>query len=100
MTAIRIVVGTIIVAIVGVALVPLMVLLDLAGGGDGFGLCAGGLGECRTSYFDGPELLALLALVLFLLVLALRAALTVRAMIEQKRDEEALNPGPHRSGPV
>ena len=79
-------------AIVVVALLPLAVLLDLAGGGDGLGICAGGLGECRTSYFDGPELLATLVIVLFLLLIALRAALHVRSIIE-RRDEDSLTGG-------
>lgn len=90
MIAVRILVGAIIAAIVAVALVPLLVLLDLASGGDGFGLCAGGIGACRTSYFDGPELLGVLAVVIFLLLLALRAALHVRSLVERRRDETAL----------
>jgi hypothetical protein len=89
-TSIRFLVIAIIVAIVAVALLPLAVLLDLAGGGDGFGLCAGGIGACRTSYFDGPELVGVLGLVLFLLLLALRAALHVRSLAERRRDDEAL----------
>jgi hypothetical protein len=97
-TAIRIAIGVIIGAIVAVALVPLGVLLDLAGGGDGFGLCEGGLSECRTSFFDGPELLGLLAAIMFLLVMALRAAIQVRSMIERRRDEEALDPSARRFG--
>lgn len=89
-TAVRILVGVIIAAVVAVALVPLMVLLDLASGGDGFGLCDGGIGACRTSYFDGPELLGVLGVVIFLLLLALRAALHVRSLLERRRDEAAL----------
>jgi hypothetical protein len=90
-TSIRILVIAIIVAIVAVALLPLAVLLDLAGGGDGFGLCTGGIGACQTSYFDGPELIGVLGLVLFLLLLALRAALHVRTLAESRRDQEALD---------
>ena len=92
MTSIRILVIGIIVGIVATALLPLIVLLDLAGGGDGFGLCTGGIGACHTSYFDGPELLAVLGLVLFLLLVALRAALHVRSIAEQRRDDDALDP--------
>ena len=91
MTSIRVLVIAIIVAIVAVALLPLTVLLDLAGGGDGFGLCTGGIGACRTSYFDGPELLGVLGLVLFLLLMALRAALHVRSLAELRREKEALD---------
>lgn len=90
MTAIRIAIGVIIAAIVAVALIPLIVLLDLASGGDGLGLCVGGIGTCRTSYFDGPELLGVLSVLIFLLLLALRAALHVRALIEERRDAAAL----------
>lgn len=87
-TAIRIVIGVVIGAIVLVALVPMFVLLDLAGGGDGLGLCEGGLTSCRTSYFDGPELLGVLVIVLFLLLMLLRAAFHVRSIIEQRRGED------------
>lgn len=87
MTAIRIVIGVVIGAIVLVALVPMFVLLDLAGGGDGLGLCSDGLTSCRTSYFDGPELLGLLVIVLFLLLMLLRAAFHVRSIIEQRRGD-------------
>lgn len=90
-TTIRVLVIAIIVAIVAVALLPLAVLLDLAGGGDGFGLCTGGIGECRTSYFDGPELLGVLGLVMLLLLMALRAALHVRSLAETRRDDQALH---------
>lgn len=92
MTAIRIAIGGIIAAIVAVALMPLIVLLDLAAGGDGMGICQGGIGTCRTSYFDGPELLGILGVLIFLLLLALRAALLVRALVERRRDEAALGP--------
>ncbi|OFW66664.1 MAG: hypothetical protein A2Z12_08540 [Actinobacteria bacterium RBG_16_68_21] len=90
MTAIRIVIGIVITAIVAVTLVPMFALLDLAGGGDGLGLCGSGLASCRTSYFDGFELLATLVVVLFLLLMTLRAAFHVRSLIEQRRDAEAI----------
>lgn len=56
-------------AIVGVALVPLFVLLDLKDGGTGLGLCPTGFGGCRTSYFVGFEVLAGVLLVILALVL-------------------------------
>lgn len=90
-TSIRVLIVAIITAIVAVALLPLAVLLDLASGGDGLGLCTGGLGSCRTSYFDGPELVGVLGIVLFLLLAALRAALHVRNLAERRRDETALD---------
>jgi hypothetical protein len=91
-TAIRIVIGVVIGAIVVVALVPMIALVDLAGGGDGLGLCPEGLGSCRTSYFDGPELLGILTVLLFLLLMILRAALHVRQIVDARSYEEALDP--------
>jgi hypothetical protein len=64
-------IGALVAAIVGVALIPLYVLLDLRSGGSGWGLCADGFGRCRTSYFTGFELVAVLLLVLMALVLAI-----------------------------
>jgi hypothetical protein len=55
-------------AVLGIAVVPLFVLMNLNDGGDGWGLCPDGLESCRTSYFDGFELLAMLAVLLLLLV--------------------------------
>lgn len=92
MTAIRIVIGLVIAGIVFVSLVPLLALIDLAGGGDGLGLCLDGLGSCRTSYFDGPELLGMLVVVLFLLLMILRAAFHVRRLLEVRRVDDALDP--------
>jgi hypothetical protein len=84
-TGLRIAIALILAAIVGVALVPMFALLDLAGGGDGWGLCRGGLAECRAAYFEGPELLAALAVVLFLLLMLLRLVLMARRRLEQRR---------------
>jgi hypothetical protein len=92
MTGIRIVIAVVIGAIVLVALVPLFALVDLAGGGDGLGLCPDGIASCRTSYFDGPELLGVLAIILFLLLMILRAAFHVRRLLEVRRVGDALDP--------
>lgn len=59
-------------AVIAVATVPLLVVADLIGGGDGWGLCVDGLGSCRTSYFSGLELAAILAAILFVLAALLR----------------------------
>ena len=81
MTGVRIVIAALIVLIVAVSLVPMFVLLDLAGGGDGFSLCEGGLSTCKTSYFDGLELLGLLALAIFVLLMLLRVMMHVQRFI-------------------
>jgi len=85
-TALRVVIAVIISAMVVVALVPLLVLADLAAGGDGWGLCRGGLGSCRAAYFEGPELLATLVVVLFLLLMLLRLAVLARRRLQGRRD--------------
>lgn len=85
MTGLRIAIVLILVAIVGVALVPMLALLDLASGGDGWGLCRGGLGECRAAYFEGPELLAVLAVILFLLLMLLNLVVMARRRLKQRR---------------
>ena len=85
MTGIRIIIGLVVVVIVAVTLIPMLVLLDLAGGGDGWGLCQDGLSSCRTSYFDGPELVGMLLLLLFVLLFVLRLALRALHMAEARQ---------------
>ncbi|HSG80223.1 MAG TPA: hypothetical protein VLD62_11630 [Acidimicrobiia bacterium] len=90
MTTIRIIIGAILSLIVTVALVPMGVLLDLAAGGDGFGICEGGtLGSCVTSYFDGIELLGGLTILIFLLLMLLRMAMHAQRMLDDRERHRA-----------
>jgi hypothetical protein len=82
MTMIKVLLGVIIAAMVAVALVPMFVLVDLVGGGDGWGLCPDGVASCSTSYFDGLELAAMLVVTLFVLVAGLRIVVQVRRRLE------------------
>lgn len=59
------------------AMVPLLVLLDLAGGGSGFGLCPTGVGSCRNPYTAAPELSAILTVALIVVLAGVRV--TTRA---------------------
>ena len=61
-----------VVAAVGIGMVPILVLIDLLDGGTGWGLCPGGLGACQKPYSTGAELIVLLTLALFLTVLGIR----------------------------
>ena len=97
MTGVRIVIAALIVLIVAVSLVPMFVLLDLAGGGDGFSLCEGGLSTCKTSYFDGLELLGLLALAIFVLLMLLRVMMHVQRFIIRRRSGNNLARSASRS---
>ena len=92
MSGVRILIGVVIATIVVVALVPMVALVDLVGGGDGLGLCPDGIGSCHTSYFDGPELLGILTVLLFLLLMILRAAFHVSRLIEVRHLESAMDP--------
>jgi len=78
MTALRITLGVLLVIAAAVAAVPALVLFDLVSGGTGWGLCETGLSSCSTGYFAGPELFALLTVVMFV-ILAL-AAMCLRAL--------------------
>jgi hypothetical protein len=81
----RLLAVVLVAAAVTVAVVPLMVLLDLVRGGNGYGLCPDGLVGCRTRYTAGPELIAGLTVALLLIVAAIRALM--RAVRRQRSDE-------------
>jgi hypothetical protein len=87
MVAIRAFIVALIAAAVAVALIPLMVLLDLRRGGTGWGLCGDGLSDCRTSYFDGFELIAWLFAALFILLGMIAASVRILRYLEQRQDE-------------
>jgi hypothetical protein len=89
MTGLGILIVLVAAALVAVTLLPMIVLLDLASGGTGLGICEGGLGSCRTSYFHGPELAGMLVLVILLLVLVLRALLRVRDAVDHHHRADA-----------
>ena len=80
---IRIAVGFVVLAIVGVAATPLLVLRDLSNGGSGFGLCSEGVGACANSYFAGFELFAALMLALFLLLGGLAILVKALRMVQK-----------------
>jgi hypothetical protein len=82
--ALRPVVAALILAIVVVGAIPLLVLLDLAAGGDGYGICPRGLTSCRISYATGPELATGLILLLFGLLASLRIVLTLVRKTERR----------------
>jgi hypothetical protein len=57
---------------IGLAAMPLLVLLNLMAGGTGFGLCSDGLSSCRRQYTSGPAMAAILTLGLMAVVAAIR----------------------------
>ena len=88
MLALRALIVALIGAAVGVALIPLLVLLDLRRGGTGWGLCPEGLDGCRTSYFDGFELMAWLFLALFILLGMIAACVRILRYLESRAAED------------
>lgn len=72
MNLIRILALLLAVLALGMALVPMLVLIDLVTGGTGYGLCPGGIEGCGGPYTTGPELFIILALGLFGIVVAIR----------------------------
>jgi hypothetical protein len=63
--------GVVFAAVV-VAAVPTFILVNLSNGGNGFGICEGGLGNCDFSFVASVELSTALMLVLIVLVALVR----------------------------
>ncbi|HIE21324.1 MAG TPA: hypothetical protein EYP73_01840 [Acidimicrobiia bacterium] len=55
-----------------IGVVPILVLVDLLGGGTGYGLCPNGLQNCDRPYTTGAEMVLVLLLALFGVILAIR----------------------------
>lgn len=49
-------------AAIGIATVPILVMIDLLSGGTGWGLCAGGIEACDNPYTTAAEFAVLLTL--------------------------------------
>lgn len=60
-----------------VASFPMLVLVNLAEGGTGYGLCAGGITACNMAYLTPVELLVRLLLVMMVLVALVRGIVVV-----------------------
>lgn len=74
---IRFVAFLLVVAAIGVATVPVLVLIDLLGGGTGWGLCPNGLETCDRPYSAGAELIIILSAALFLAVAGIRILMRI-----------------------
>lgn len=67
---------------VGIAAVPVIVMIDLLGGGTGFGLCPNGLEGCDKPFSTGAEFAMVLTIALFLVVLAIRLLMKLARRLE------------------
>lgn len=85
MLIVRLLIGMLVLAIVAVGAVPLLVLLDLLGGGDGLGLCPRGVNACENGYFKGPELAFWLIVLMFGLLGVLRLFVLLHRNLQRDR---------------
>lgn len=90
----RIIIGLLIAAAIGVAIVPLLILMDLGSGGTGWGLCLSGVGVCRTSYFSGFEFLVGLFVALFVILALIRVFVLLLRWVRKRRAEREGKPVP------
>lgn len=81
-TIIRILVFLLSATAVGIAAVPVIVMIDLLGGGTGFGLCPNGLEACEKPFSTGAEFAIVLTIALFLVVVAIRLLMRLARRLE------------------
>jgi cytochrome c biogenesis protein CcdA len=94
----RIIIGVLLIAVVLVSVVPLLVLLDLAQGGGGYGMCPDGLQACDIPYTGWLELAAGLVLVIFGLIALLR--LTMKVVRREERRHQSVERAGSFNGPA
>lgn len=82
MWSVRVAIVLLVAAAVGIAVVPILVMVDLLGGGTGWGLCPGGLESCDNSYTTPFELLVILVVGLFLVILAIRIVMRLARRLQ------------------
>jgi hypothetical protein len=69
---VRLAVFILVLVAIAIGIVPILVLIDLLGGGTGWGLCPGGIELCDKPYSTGAELIIVLTIGLFLTVAGIR----------------------------
>ncbi len=67
-----------------IATVPILVLIDLLGGGTGYGLCPTGLESCQKPYSTAAEFAVLLTLGLGLSVLGIRLLMRLARRLQDE----------------
>ena len=70
---------------IGLAVLPILVLLDLLGGGTGYGLCEGGLAACPERYTAGPALAMYLVISLMVVVALIRIVTHLYRRLQRHR---------------
>jgi hypothetical protein len=89
MLVLRAIIAVLIAAAIGVALIPLAVLLDLRRGGSGWGLCSEGLTACRNSYFAGFELIGWIFAALFIILGMIAMCVRILRYLEERAGNDS-----------
>ena len=79
---VRVAIVVLVLAAIGIAVVPILVMVDLLGGGTGWGLCPGGLESCDNPYTTPFELLVILVFSLFVVILAIRVVMKLARRLQ------------------
>lgn len=79
---VRVAIVILVLAAIGIAVVPILVMVDLLGGGTGWGLCPAGLESCDNPYTTPFELLIMLAVSLFVVTLAIRVVMKLARRLQ------------------
>jgi hypothetical protein len=82
MWSIRIAIVVLVIAAIGISVVPILVMLDLLEGGTGWGMCPGGLEGCESPYTAPFEFLVILSVGLFLVILAIRLVMKLARRLQ------------------
>ncbi|MDA7595066.1 hypothetical protein N8734_02735 [Acidimicrobiia bacterium] len=83
MFLLRVIVFLILLSLILILAYPLMIVFNIASGGDGFGLC-NDLATCIIPVSEGPKLLIYLIGIFFLLVLLLRLIMKYMNSLQSK----------------
>jgi hypothetical protein len=81
---IRLSIVVLVIAAVGVAVVPILVMVDLLQGGTGWGLCPGGIETCQVPYTTSFEFLIVLAVALMVIILAIRVVMRLSRRLQDE----------------
>ena len=83
MFLLRVIVFLILLSLILILAYPLLIVFNIASGGDGFGLCSD-LATCIIPMSEGPKLLIYLIGIFFLLVLLLRLIMKYMNSLQSK----------------
>lgn len=83
MFLLRVIVFLILLSLILILAYPLLIVFNIASGGDGFGLC-NDLATCIIPVSEGPKLLIYLIAIFFLLVLLLRLIMKYMNSLQSK----------------